>query len=98
MEIHRNVGEPKTEEKEKTWENLRLLKEHFDLPWFCIGDFSEILFQHEEGGAPKPERMMEQFRQALEDCGLHDLGVCGGHIYLAKQPPGGSKLYQGTTG
>lgn len=25
-------GEPKTEEKEKTWENLRLLKGLFDLP------------------------------------------------------------------
>lgn len=41
-------------------------------------DFNEILFEHEkEGGAPKPKRMMENFRQALEDCGLHDLGYVG---------------------
>ena len=49
--------------------------------WPC-GDFNEILFQHEkEGGAPRSKTMMENFRRALEDCELHDLGFVG-DVYM----------------
>jgi hypothetical protein len=41
----------------------------------CMGDFNEILFQHEkQGGAARPQQCMDMFREALEDCGLEDLG------------------------
>lgn len=70
--------ESKTEEKDKTWDNMRHLKDHVTLPWLCSGDFNEILFQHEkEGGALRAEFLMENFRKALEDCDLHDLGYVG---------------------
>jgi hypothetical protein len=42
--------EPKWEDKYKTWEKLRELNGQYDLPWFIIGDFSAILFSHEERG------------------------------------------------
>ncbi|KAF5459775.1 hypothetical protein F2P56_019693 [Juglans regia] len=38
-------------------------------------DFNEIISQDEKAGATlKPYRQMEIFREALEDCGLSDLG------------------------
>jgi hypothetical protein len=43
-----------------------------------MGDFNEILFSHEkEGGAARAPGCMEEFRRALEDTGLEDLGFVG---------------------
>jgi exonuclease III len=71
-------GEPKVEEREKTWKLLRTLKHHNDKPWLCVGDFNEILYAWEkEGGAPKPQAQMDKFKQALEDCDLRDLEFTG---------------------
>jgi hypothetical protein len=43
-----------------------------------MGDFNEILFQHEKvGGAPKPQAQMDRFREAIEFCELTDLGFMG---------------------
>jgi hypothetical protein len=47
-------GDP--ENKELTWRALRNLKQQDSGPWLLMGDFNEILFQHEKvGGAPKPQ-------------------------------------------
>jgi hypothetical protein len=71
-------GEPKVEERAKTWRLLRTLKHQNDKPWLCVGDFNEILFAWEkEGGVPKPQAQMDNFKMALEDCGLRDLGYVG---------------------
>ena len=43
-----------------------------------IGDFNEILYSHEkEGGAPRPMNMMQNFRDALVNCELEDMGFIG---------------------
>jgi hypothetical protein len=56
-------GEPRSEEKEKTWRLLRILCDRSTLPWLCCGDFHEILFNCEkEGGAPRSESCMAKFR------------------------------------
>jgi hypothetical protein len=40
-----------------------------------MGDFNEILFQHEkQGGTARPQQCMDMFREAHEDCDLEDLG------------------------
>jgi exonuclease III len=71
-------GESKVEAREKTWQLLRTLKHQSDLPWLCIGDFNEILYSWEkEGGCPKPQQQMDRFKEALEFCGLDDLGFSG---------------------
>jgi hypothetical protein len=71
-------GEPTNEEKEKTWRLLKFLKHCSVLPWLCCGDFNKILFNcKKEGGATRPESCMAKFREALEDCDLHDLGFVG---------------------
>lgn len=47
-------------------------------PWLLAGDFNEILFAHEkQGGHPRAQRMMGNFQQALEECGVEDLGFEG---------------------
>jgi hypothetical protein len=71
-------GEPKSEDRDNTWETLRYLNHQFQMPWLCSGDFNEILFSCEkEGGSHRVEANMHKFRSALEDCGLHDLGFVG---------------------
>jgi len=71
-------GESKNEEKDKTWGMMHNLKDQFQMPWLCSGDFNEILFGFEkEGGQPKAESNMRKFRLALEDCDLQDLGFVG---------------------
>ena len=43
-----------------------------------MGDFNEILFSHEkQGGVPRIHRYMQNFRDALDFCNLHDLGFEG---------------------
>jgi hypothetical protein len=71
-------GEPATEKRDITWRLMRILSKQNKLPWLCMGDFNEILFNHEKkGGAPRPQHQMDKFRWAIEDCGLRDLGYRG---------------------
>uniref|UniRef100_A0A8I6XX79 Reverse transcriptase domain-containing protein n=1 Tax=Hordeum vulgare subsp. vulgare TaxID=112509 RepID=A0A8I6XX79_HORVV len=71
-------GEPRMEARETTWRLLRNIKHHSDKPWICVGDFNEVLTQGEkEGGITRPQVYMDRFKQALEDCQLHDLGFVG---------------------
>jgi hypothetical protein len=71
-------GEPRWEDKYKTWDKIRDLKANHDLPWLIFGDFNEILYSHEkDGGNPRPLNYMQAFRDVLIDCGLEDLGFSG---------------------
>jgi exonuclease III len=71
-------GEPKAELKQNTWDLLRDLHQLQNLLWLCAGDFNEVLHQHEkEGGCPRAQSCMDRFKNALEDCELHDLGFSG---------------------
>jgi hypothetical protein len=71
-------GEPRWEDKYKTWDRMRELKQRSNLPWVMIGDFNEILYTHEkEGGNPRPQNYMQAFRDALSDCDFEDMGFSG---------------------
>jgi hypothetical protein len=71
-------GEPRWEDKYKTWDKIRELKNNSNLPWILLGDFNEILFSHEkEGGNPRPHNFMQAFQDVLSDCGLEDIGYSG---------------------
>ena len=49
-----------------------------NLPWLLVGDLNEIQFLSEkEGGNPRPPQYMEAFQNAIDDCGLRDLGYIG---------------------
>ncbi|XP_040996027.1 uncharacterized protein LOC121242200 [Juglans microcarpa x Juglans regia] len=44
------------------------------MAWLCSGDFNEILHQKEKmGGASRPYKQIEEFRQAVDFCGLNDI-------------------------
>jgi hypothetical protein len=71
-------GEPRTKQRNRTWEAIRYLKSQDDLPWLCAGDFNEITKGEEQlGGKPRSEHQMSAFRDCLMDCGLVDLGYKG---------------------
>jgi hypothetical protein len=60
------------------WKLLRRIKREVNEPWLMLGDFNEAMWQHEHFSATKRnERQMENFRETLSDCNLHDLGYSG---------------------
>ena len=68
-------GEPSWEHKEATWEVLRTLHGIMTMPWLVLGDFNEILYNHEkDGGRPRTQKQLHAFHDALSACQLSDLG------------------------
>ena len=64
-------GAPETSNRHITWNLLRNLNAQFDFPWVCAGDFNEILKSHEKmGGRPLPVAQMQEFRDAIDECGF----------------------------
>ncbi|XP_059458269.1 uncharacterized protein LOC132187853 [Corylus avellana] len=71
-------GQPDWTKRHESWALLRHLKQFSPFPWLCIGDYNEITDQSEKVGANlRKNTMMGQFREALEDCNLSDLGYIG---------------------
>ncbi|XP_074266578.1 uncharacterized protein LOC141589854 [Silene latifolia] len=54
-------------------ELLRVLKRQSSLPWVCIGDFNEILFSTEMKVGSRPQWHMNNFKAAVDECGLRDV-------------------------
>ena len=62
----------------KTCDTMKRLRGESTLPWLCIGDFNEILRQEEQMGPnPHDSAQMGGFREAVDVCGLADLGYKG---------------------
>lgn len=71
-------GEPRSQDRLKMWTLLRRIKSNAALPWLMIGDFNEAMWQSEHWSrVRRSERQMKDFREALADCDLHDLGFHG---------------------
>jgi exonuclease III len=71
-------GHPATAKRHESWALLEHLRQFQPQPWMCIGDFNEILTQEEKTGAIlRKEGHMDQFRNALVNCQLTDLGFIG---------------------
>ncbi|XP_021842437.2 uncharacterized protein [Spinacia oleracea] len=65
-------------DKHLSWELLRSIRNASLLPWLVVGDMNQILFEAEkEGGQPRSQREMDEFREAMDECGLIDLGYFG---------------------
>lgn len=57
---------------------MRLLQNKGNDPWILGGDFNEILNDDEKKGGPRRCRnLLENFRQALDDCSLRDIQFIG---------------------
>lgn len=71
-------GEPRVENRHLMWTKLQNLSTVSDLLWLVIGDFNEAMWDFEHFSVtPRPEGQMVAFRDALEICGLVDLGFSG---------------------
>lgn len=71
-------GESHSDQKEKTWRSMRNLNAQMRMSWLCAGDFNEILYGYEkQGGQPRVQACLDRFREALEVCGVQDLGFEG---------------------
>ncbi|KAH9658155.1 hypothetical protein KPL70_023379 [Citrus sinensis] len=57
---------------------LRRLAVLSSSPWLCCGDFNEILHPDEKrGGNDRNVNLINEFKEALRDCGLKDVGYRG---------------------
>ncbi|KAA3470848.1 reverse transcriptase [Gossypium australe] len=63
---------------EESWNTLKSLRNNEEQSWFVCGDFNEIIYGFKKkGGLPREKKRMEDFRNALEDCQLIDVGYSG---------------------
>ena len=82
-------GDLDTANRENSWSLLRSLSHSMSLPWVCVGDFNEILFADEkQGWLDRPKRQMQGFRDALDYCGLKDLGFTDYPFTWCNRRPG----------
>lgn len=71
-------GFPESARRRESWELLSRLGELNDLPWCITGDFNDIMSSHEKAGrVPQPVSRMIGFSNAVNGCGLQDLGMSG---------------------
>ena len=78
----------------KSWDAIRYLRAQDDLPWICVGDFNEALFQTDQlGGSQRAFSQMEDFRDCLADCGPADLGFSG-YPYTWDKKRDGPEIYR----
>uniref|UniRef100_A0A7N2R6D1 Endonuclease/exonuclease/phosphatase domain-containing protein n=1 Tax=Quercus lobata TaxID=97700 RepID=A0A7N2R6D1_QUELO len=86
-------GYPETHLREESWKLLSYLNSQFNLPWFCCGDFNEILSMSEKvGGAHHSQNQMDGFRQIVNHCGFKDLGYCGPDYTWCNMKEGSNRI------
>mgnify|MGYP007071362024 CR=1 FL=1 len=60
------------------WDTMKGIASSSDLPWVCIGDFNEVLRHDEHDGiGSRSQSQIQGFRDAVDVCGLIDLGFKG---------------------
>ncbi|KAK9706815.1 hypothetical protein RND81_07G153400 [Saponaria officinalis] len=60
-----------------TWQLLRDLARESNDHCLCIGDFNEILYSNEMKGGTRAQWQMNNFRDAIDECGLRDMSYEG---------------------
>ncbi|KAL9666155.1 hypothetical protein QQ045_000479 [Rhodiola kirilowii] len=71
-------GAPQSSLRSRSWDLLRQLKGLSSAPWCILGDFNEVLnFSEASQNASRRTSAILQFRSAVEDCDLSDLGFKG---------------------
>ena len=71
-------GNAETHRRRESWALLKPLSSLSSLPWVCMGDFNEVLDYWEvKGRRARPLWQIQDFRDAVAHCELHDLGFEG---------------------
>ncbi|XP_074282979.1 uncharacterized protein LOC141607521 [Silene latifolia] len=66
-------GWPNVQDRHLSWDLLRLLASESADPWLCVGDYNEVLFSSEMRGGERAQWKMNNFRDAVNECGFRDL-------------------------
>ncbi|KAM2331943.1 hypothetical protein ACFX1X_022562 [Malus domestica] len=69
----RFYGHPISAKRHRSWNLLRSLTFASSFSWVCGGDFN-VRPEEKEGGNLRPIRQILDFREAIEDCNLSNLG------------------------
>ena len=64
---------------ESFWEELGAIRSLWENPWCVGGDFNEILSPNERSRGGRISNTMRRFSDVLNDLGLRDLSLQGGH-------------------
>lgn len=84
-------GEAQVNERYKTWDMLRGIAGTSTLPWAVIGDFNEVIHGYEHDGVGnRSQAQMDAFRDALDTCGLMDIGYTGNKWTFERKVTGGT--------
>lgn len=76
--LTRFCGIPKTNGRCESWALLLIINQGPDFPWCIISDFNEIVKQDEIVGEKyRPKKHMSDFKDALENNNLFDIGWLG---------------------
>ncbi|XP_074293296.1 uncharacterized protein LOC141620279 [Silene latifolia] len=65
------------QDRHLSWQQLRILARESDDPWICVGDYNKILFSNEMKGGERAQWQMNNFRDAVDECGLRYLPMEG---------------------
>ena len=87
-------GHPQAHLRQFSWDLLAFLSDQYQLPWFCFGDFNEILSTNEKsGGLLRPQSQMEKFRNVVNFYGFKDLGYVGPNFTWCNMQEGANRMY-----
>lgn len=82
-------GCPERSRRRESWDLIRLLASRSASFWCIIGDFNDLMFEHEKfGGRRHPRGLLEGFTETVNDCGLLDLGYVGSKFTWKKSRGG----------
>ncbi|CAN0905267.1 Transposon TX1 uncharacterized 149 kDa protein [Linum grandiflorum] len=71
-------GCPERHRRQESWEMLIRLGRDVSEAWCIIGDFNDILHQHEQRGRhDRPQALIDGFRMAVAECNLVDIDMDG---------------------
>lgn len=88
-------GQPETHLRFESWSCLHNLHSQNSLPWLYARDFNEITKSQEKfGGRLRPQQQLQFFHDALDECGLRDLGYVGNKFTWCKNYPNGLTIWE----
>ena len=84
-------GEAQVNQRYRTWDMLHGIAGLSHLPWAVIGDFNEVIHAYEHDGVgQRSQAQMDAFHDALDICGLTDVGYRGTTWTFEKKVAGGT--------
>lgn len=78
-------GYSESTRRQDAWNMLRSLAQTNNLSWCIFGDFNDLLYEADKKDPHShPQHLMNDFRIAIEDCGMTKLDLVGGDFTWVK--------------